>query len=487
MKIDAAVLAAVRAELARRDLIDFVRYTMPTYQVSWHHAVICAALDRVTSGECKRLMIWAPPQHGKTELVSRRFPAYVLGKNPNKRIIATSYSADLAARINRDVQRVIDDDLYRALFPETRLNRENARTVAGNWLRNSDLFEVVGKRGYYRSAGVGGGITGMGFDVGLIDDPIKNAEEAYSQAYREKVFEWYTSTFYTRQGQGASIVIIMQRWHEDDLCGKLLQLQASDTAADKWEIVKLTGMREDDAPEYDTRKPGDALWEARYPLSHLERVRSSIGSRDWSALYQQRPSPASGGIFKRAWFGRRWKVAPECTEYLSSWDTSFVDSKASSFVVGEVWGVKGADKILLDQVRGRMDFTATRQAFRDQAAKWPQVRRKLVENKANGPAIIAELRREIPGIVPVEVKGSKEARAHASTPYFEAGNVVLPDASVAPWVNDYVEELVSFPNAPNDDQVDATTQALDFMARRGAPGILSLYEAKPSPRPSETA
>ena len=210
----AAMLAQVRRERARRHLLPFTLYTYPIYQAGWFHKEICDDLDQfladVIAKKSPRLIIQAPPRSGKTELVSRRFPPYALGKRPDLSFIATSYAADLSSRNNRDVQRVMEDDTYGELFPETRLWGANVRTVAnGSWMRNSDIFEVVGRRGVYRSAGVGGGITGMGADVAIIDDPIKDDVEATSDVYRQRVWDWYTTTLYTRLAPGGGVLIIM--------------------------------------------------------------------------------------------------------------------------------------------------------------------------------------------------------------------------------------------------------------------------------------
>lgn len=184
---------------ARTNLLDFAIYTKPDYEANEHHVYLCEYLDKFVKGEIKRLLVSMPPRSGKSELVSRRLPAYIFGVNPDAHIISCSYSADLSSRMNRDVQRIIDSPRYKYLFPDTSLNASNVRTDAqGSYLRNSDVFEIVGHNGMYRSAGVGGGITGLGADFGLIDDPVKNQEEAMSQTYREKAWEWYTSTFYTR-------------------------------------------------------------------------------------------------------------------------------------------------------------------------------------------------------------------------------------------------------------------------------------------------
>ncbi|MCK9245102.1 MAG: terminase family protein [Candidatus Marinimicrobia bacterium] len=285
---------------ARGSLLGFTQYTKPDYEANWHHRLLCDYLDKFVSGEIKRLMVFMPPRHGKSELVSRRLPAYIFGKRPNSSVIACSYSADLASLMNRDVQRIIDDTKYKALFPDTTLSGDNARkTEKGAYLRNSDIFEIVGHRGAYRSSGVGGGITGMGCDVGIIDDPIKNREEAASTTYREKIWEWYTSTFYTRLEKDAQILVTLTRWHEDDLGGRLLK-QSQDEAADKWTILNLPAICEENQHPKDPRAIGDPLWENKYDLDRLAKIRVTIGQYDWASLYQQRPAPKEGGLWKYA-------------------------------------------------------------------------------------------------------------------------------------------------------------------------------------------
>lgn len=465
-RLTPAQLAGLRHELASTTLIGFLFATSPTYQMGWVHAEICGELEdflaAVRRKESPRLLLTMPPRHGKSEIASRRFPAYALGRDPDLSIIATSYSADLASRMNRDVQRIIDDEAYRAIFPGTRLCGKNS----GDGIRTADLFEIVGHRGVYRSAGVGGGITGMGGDIILIDDPIKDRAEADSPTIRNRVWDWYTSTLYTRLAPGGGIIVIQTRWHMDDLAGRLLEAQRSGQG-DAWRVVNFPAIAEEDEPH---RKAGEALHPERYPLEQLQAIRAAIGSRDWAALYQQRPAPDGGAIFRAEWL-RFWlpKDLPQTFDRLCiSWDMTFKDGDDSDYVVGQVWGRKGADFFLLDQVRARMGFTATLAAFRALADKWPQAQRKLVEDKANGPAVIDSLRHAVPGIIPVEPDGSKLARAHAVTTFFEAGNVHLPHPSVCGWSADYVAELTSFPAAAHDDQVDATTQALrDMQSHRG--------------------
>ena len=276
-----------KIQLAQNNLLDFTRYTFPKYQVNWHHRLLANKLDKVVTGEVKRLMIFMPPRYGKTELASRRFPAYILGKRPNSQIIATSYGATLAQDINRDVQRIIDSDLYQEVFPETKLYGKNVRTVSsGTYLRNSEIFEVVNHKGFYKSAGVGGGITGKGFNFGIIDDPVKNAEEALSPTYRQKIWDWYTSTFYTRAEKDARIVVIMTRWHEDDLAGRLLQQD------DEWDVVSLPVIKEEEN-DNDLRNTGEVLWPEKFSKKDVENTRKTIGRRDWNSLYMQKPQTKS--------------------------------------------------------------------------------------------------------------------------------------------------------------------------------------------------
>lgn len=400
------------------------------------------------------------PTHN-SELASRRFPAYALGRFPDLSIISASYSADLSSRMNRDVQRIMDDSLYRDIFPDTRLSSKNIRTVAsGNYLRNSDIFEVVGHNGVYRSAGVGGGLTGMGAEICILDDVIKDRASADSPTVLQNVWDWYTSTLYTRLAPGGGIILMNTRWCTRDLSGRLLEAEAQGDG-DKWRVVNFAAIAEQDEPPY--RRAGEALHPARYPLEQLEKIRAAVGSRDWAALYQQRPVPDGGAIFRDEWLARTWtpQTLPErFDEMACSWDLAFKGSDASDFACGQVWARKGADFYLLDQARGRWCFTESVAQVRALAQKWPAALRKLVEDAANGPAVIDTLRHEVPGIVPVKPDGSKTARAHAVTALFEAGNVLVPDAGVAPWVHEWRAEMMAFPSGAHDDQVDATTQAL---------------------------
>ena len=469
---------AFRVELARACFAGFVDYTMPKYRMGWVHEEICLELDKfftaVQRGESPRLMLTMPPRHGKSELASRRFPAYAFGRDPDTTIISTAYSAELSSRMNRDVQRILDSDAYKEVFAHVVLAGKNSRAVtpksagkSGTYLRNSDIFEIVGHGGSYRSAGVGGGITGMGGNCLIIDDPLKDRAEADSPTIRQKVWDWYTSTLYTRLAPGGGILLIQTRWHTDDLAGRLLAAQYAGEG-DAWRCVNFPAIAECDEP---FRKNGEALHPERYSLKQLQSIRAALGPRDWSALYQQRPTPDGGAVFRKEWL-RYWlpKDLPQKFDKLIlSWDMTYKDNADNDYVVGQVWGKHGANCYLLDQVRGLMRFTATVDAFRALAKKWPRAQEKLVEDKANGPAVIDTLKNSISGIIPVDPEGSKTARAHAVTPYFEAGNVLIPDPQWCDWAKGYEAELLQFPSAAHDDQVDATTQALRRLC--GKPGM----------------
>jgi predicted phage terminase large subunit-like protein len=460
----------------------------PDYLMGGFHREACAALDGFLGAaarrESPRLLITAPPRHGKSELASRYFPAYVLGKYPDFRIVSASYAFHLACQMSRAVQRIMDSPEYLQLYPGTRLRTPGAGLPGQDAaMRTQGQFEVVGRKGFYRAVGVQGSITGFGADCIIIDDPVKSHEEADSPVYRDRVWDWYTSTLYTRLEPGGGIVLIQTRWHEDDLAGRLLEAVRAGTG-DRWEHLNFPAVAETDE---GWRKAGEALHPERYPLEDLARIREAAGPRDWAALYQQRPAPDEGAVFRKDWL-RRWTSAtlpPSFDRVIMSWDMTFKEGAGTDFAVGQVWGRKGADCYLLDQTRSRMGFVETCAAFRALAARWPEAREKLVEDKANGPAVMDALRRQVPGIIPVSPDGSKTARAHAVTWLFEAGNVWLPAASERPWAGEFETEILTFPAAAHDDQVDAMTQALRRLARQ--PGLRVSAEAvtaskKPVPR-----
>jgi predicted phage terminase large subunit-like protein len=457
-----ADITAFYQALAKKSFRHFVKLTKPDYEFNWHHLKLIEKLQAFADGKIKRLMVFMPPRHGKSELSSRRFPAWLLGRNPRAKIIATSYASELASSFNRDVQRIIDEDRYRALFPATRLMGPGVKSDQA-WLRNNDIFEVVGHGGFYRSAGVGGSITGVGGDFLIIDDPIKNSEEAKSPTIRRRVFEWYTSTLYTRQEKAAGILLIQTRWHEEDLAGALLELQKKGGEfADQWEVVSFPAILENPSPE-DPRAVGEALWPEKYNERWMNVTRSALGSFQFSALYQQNPTPDEGQFVRASWL-KSYSIRPESFDrVVLSWDMTFgSEKKTGDFVVGAVYGKRGSSVYLLDRVRGQWDFPETVAQFKRLASKHPGAG-KLVEAKANGQAVIDSLKKEIPGIVPVIPTSSKASRLSACQPYYEAGNVFYPAPELAPWIGSHIDEVVGFPNLKHDDAVDAETQALQYL------------------------
>lgn len=469
----------IHAEKARRvhrsSMMAFTRATFPIYQPGWVHDVICTELDeflkQVAAKQSPRLMIFVPPRHGKTELVSRRFPAYALGHYPDMSIIAASYGADLATRINRDVQRVIDSDDYADLFPGTQLNGRNARAVVdGTWLRNSDIFEVVNRRGVYRSTGVGGGITGMGADCLIVDDPVKDMEQAHSATYRQNVWGWYTGVAYTRLMPGGGVIIILTRWHEDDLAGRLLT-SAKNNDGDQWRVVSFPAVAEENETH---RRAGDALHPERYSLEQLNKIKAAVGSRVWASLYQQRPAAAEGSIFKREWW-QWYSETPQLHGVIQSWDTAFKASESADYSCCTTWGIGDRGYYLLDLWREKVEYPELKRSVNALGAKWSPFS-MLVEDKASGQSLIQELQRDTKWpIQPVQVDKDKELRANLVTPLIEAGKVFLP--SNAPWAQDYVDRMATFPNGANDDDTDSTTQALSyFVGMGGAIGDVGLGE-----------
>lgn len=458
MIAEIAEIAKVDSELekraARSNLIDFIDYTKPDYIHNWHNEATANILTDWAYGRIPYLILEEPPRHGKSEQASRRLPAFLFGINPEEQIVGASYSADLANKMNIDVQRIIDSPLYSELFPNTNLGGMN-ENKAGKWKRTQNYFEIIDTKGSYRSSGVGGGITGMGLTKGIIDDYCKNKEEADSEVYRDKVWNWYLSTFFTRLEKYASILITATRWHEDDLIGRILESEHGD----RWQVVKLKAIREDDDNELDPRKEGEALWPDKYPIEKLQEIKTAIGSRNFASLYQQAPSVAEGTIFKRDWF-KFYKEIPLSLRgfKLQSWDTDFGKNAATSAGISGVLIENGVyiTGLFEDSLEYPQLYAQVLMEFNNM-----NPHAVLIEDKASGQSLIQQLQQQtnVP-VIPINPTTDKESRAHSESPYVEAGNVYIPED--APWAKRLIDVLCAFPDIKRKDIVDAFTQLIKY-------------------------
>lgn len=459
----------LRAE-ARESLLAFTKATKPDtatragYRASWHHEALCEHLDALARGQIKRLMIFMPPRHGKSELVSRRFPAYLLGRNPHEQVIACSYADSLAAAMNRDVQRIIDSPEYQAIFPQTRLSGKNTRTASKQaWLRNSSEFEIVGHGGYYKSAGVGGGITGRGFSTGLIDDPYKDEKEASSPTVRAGVWEWYTSTFLSREEKDAKIAVTLTRWHMHDLAAQILEADGKDN----WVILNFPAIAEGKLHPVDPRKDGMALWPEKFDEATLAKKRKTMPASQWEALYQQRPVPKGGSTFKLEWIKPEHIVdaVPAGMRTLWYWDNAGTKD-GGAHTAGALMGVKDGIYYVLQVVKGQWS-AAERESVKRAKAEWARSKYKTTtiwneqEPGSGGKEQFETTARNLVGftVKADKVTGDKATRAEPLAAQMEVGNIRFFRDPDHDYLGDLFNEMESFPRGRFKDQCDATSGA----------------------------
>lgn len=481
---------AVALHRARTELLKFTQWTKPDYQVARHHRIMGRWLDRLQVGVIKRLMLFCPPRHGKSELVSRRLPAFYMGKHPDREVVVSSYAADLANKMNRDVQRIIEQPEYRRLFPGVRMpmvgERQHGRQKAK---RTDSFFELVGRKGSLRSAGVGGGITGMGFHLGIIDDPLKNFEEAHSQVIRDKLDEWYSSTFWTRQAANSSILITMTRWHHDDIAGRLLERMAADNDADQWTVVRLPAVADEDLHPDDHRQVGEVLWPERFDERFMQQARGTLGSYLFTGLYQQTPEQEGGNYFKAMWFDQSVKDAGDfwdmdvrgligkiqCPVFVSVDPACSEDQQADFTAIGVFAVTPWNDLIVLDMVRERLPLEGISKRVLEVCHKW---KAGWVSFEATGfQMAVVNQARQTKGMPPVremshEGKG-KLVRATPAIIKAESGQIflrqpsdaelsALKDAGKTYWKKAFIDELTAFTGLDDrhDDQVDVLSYAV---------------------------
>jgi len=483
-------------EAARRHLRDFVWQAWAVIEPStpfvqgWHIDAIIEHLEAITNGHIRNLLINVPPRHMKSLLVSVFWPAWEWIRWPERRWLYSSYGAQLSIRDSIKCRRLIESPWYR--------DRWGDRFVLTSDQNTKGRFDNS-RSGYRLATSVGGAATGEGGDRIVCDDP-HNVQEAESDAIRKATLDWWDVVISTRVNdpKTAAKVVVMQRCHQQDLSGHLLEQGG-------WEHLCMPA--EYEGPTRATsigwsdprQETSELLWPERFGPPEIESLKVSLGSYAAAGQLQQRPSPAGGGILKRHWF-RFWQPAGQnlppvivrlqdgtqssimpvnvsrIDELIQSWDCAFKDLATSDYVVGQVWGRVGAAYLLLDQVRGRLDYPSTVKAVVELSRKWPMCIAKLIEDKANGSAVIQMLTGRISGLLPVNPEGGKVARAAAASPLIEAGNIYLPHPQYAPWVSDFIEECAAFPNGAHDDQVDAMTQALIRWNQAPSKQVISYYE-----------
>lgn len=417
----------------------------------WHIQAIAEHLEAVSRGEIRNLLINMPPRHMKSLLVSVFWPCWEWLIRPESRWLYASYAEPLSVRDSVKCRRIIQSPWYQKNFGHifTLTSDQNEKKRFEN-----------DRTGYRIATSVGGAGTGEGGDRIIVDDPHK-VGEAESKTMRESALTWWDAEMSSRGNDPKTVakVIVMQRVHQNDLSGHVLAQGGYDHLClpAEYEGKKIiTSIGWEDPRD----KVGDLLWPARFGATELTESKKRMGSRQAAGQLQQRPSAEGGDIIKRSWINYFDTRPEKFNELLISVDATFTGKSTSDFVAMQVWGRIDANKYLLDQVYDQLGIMDTMQALIKLSRRWPEAALKLIENKANGPAIEDMLKSKISGIVLWEPKGDKIARLNAVSPQYESGSVFFPNPVNYPWVADFVEELITFPNSTHDDRVDASTMAL---------------------------
>lgn len=435
---------------------------------NWHLQCICEHLEAVQKGEIQDIIFEVPPRMSKSSIINIIYPVWVWLQNPQEKFITCAHSDSLAVRDAVRSRQIINSPWFTQAWGKDIILKPGSN--------QKSKYENT-ENGYRIATSIGGRGIGEGYDTLIVDDPHKPIE-INSKAAIQEVTDWWTGTMTSRRNSSDSRRIVMhQRLAENDLIGYIRE--ESDDAG--WEIVSLP--MEYEPTTYvsllgwsDPRKEeGELLWPERFPKSTVNKMKSSLGSFGYSAQYQQRPVAKEGGLIKKDWI-KFYNVpfnsftARDFDILISSWDLSFSDE--GDYTVGQVWGKKGPDKFLVDEVRGKWTFTEQLHQITALKNKWPTMRSILVENKANGAAVIDVLRKRLPGLIPINPKeiggGDKEVRLSACALDFESGNVYIPSNNISVWTKDWVNELTTFPKGKYDDRVDTTSQALNWIATKVA-------------------
>ena len=430
-------------EKAKDSFLDFVKYVWPGFIAGRHHKIVAQKFEDIANGKIKRLIINMPPRHTKSEFASYLFPAWMIGRRPDLKIMQATHTADLSIRFGRKVKNLMETEEYQKVFG---VKLRSDSKAAYRW-------ETDGGGEYY-AAGVGGNIAGRGADLFIIDDP-HSEQDAMSPAALEGAWEWYQGGPRQRLQPGGAIVLVMTRWSELDLTAKLLKQSAMDIKADKWEMIEFPAILESGKP----------LWPEYWKLEELESVKASIQLQKWQAQYMQQPTADMSSIIKRSWWNIWTKEKiPKLQYVMQTYDTAFLKSQTADFSAIQTWGVfypeedKSAHVILLDAKKGRWEFPELKRIALEEYQYW-EPDTVLVESKAAGLPLTQELRASgIPVVNFSPSRGNdKISRVNAVAPLFESGMVWAPEAS---WAEEVIEECAAFPFGEHDDMVDAMTQAL---------------------------
>ena len=429
--------------------IPFVKKVWPAFIEGEHHKIRADAFERVVSGKLKRLIVNMPPRHTKSEFASYLLPAWFLGRAPEKKVIQTAHTAELAVGFGRKVRNLVGDVSFQEIFPGTKLRQDSK--AAGRWNTNAE--------GEYFAIGVGGAVTGKGADLLIIDDP-HSEQEARSPdvSVFDPVYEWYTSGPRQRLQPGGAIVIVMTRWHQRDLAGQILKASQQREGSDGWEVIQLPAIL----------PSGKSLWPEYWPKEELDKLKAELPASKWSAQYQQDPTAEEQALIKRDWW-RTWEEdnPPDCDFIIQSWDTAFLKTERADFSACTTWGVffredgsgkENANIILLDSFKDRMEFPELKSVAQKAYNEW-EPDACIVEAKAAGAPLIFELRSMgIPVSDYTPSRGNdKIARVNAVSDLFASGIVWAPSKS---WAEEVIEEFAAFPVGEHDDLVDSSTQAL---------------------------
>jgi predicted phage terminase large subunit-like protein len=449
-------------EACSQNYLKFVYEMWSAFIHGKHHEVMAEAFERVANGELKRLIINMPPRHTKSEFASYLLPAWFLGRYPDKKIIQTAHTAELAVGFGRKVRNLVNSKDFKRIFPNVSLQADSK--AAGRWNTN--------KGGEYFAIGVGGAVTGKGADLLIIDDPHSEQEGSSSDAnVFNRTYEWYTSGPRQRLQPNGSIVMVMTRWHQKDLTGQVVDASVKRGGADQWEVIELPAILPSGSP----------LWSEFWKLEELEALKAELPASKWMAQYQQDPTAEEGALVKREWW-QEWEYQepPQCEFIIQSWDTAFLKSERADFSACTTWGVfyKECEEdgqyapniILLDAHKERLEFPELKKvAMEKYNAYKPDA--FIVEAKAAGMPLIFELRQMgIPVQEYTPSRGNdKISRVNAVSDIFASGIVWAPQTR---WAEEVIEEFAAFPNAEHDDLVDSSTQAL-LRFRQG--GFVPLY------------